>query len=127
MSNFPAIATFLVIGLAATGAAVGAGQATGDPSDVCSIEAHARGGMVEIAGIIDSDTTLAGSYRFEVAGSGPSGNSNINQGGSFEAGPSGPVTLGKVTLNSSGATYDVRLAVSTPGTDFVCQDRIAAR
>jgi len=125
LTRLPLIVTALALGAAAFGVTAGANAAAG--SDLCSIETHARGGMVEIAGIVESDTPISGSYRFEVVSSGPGGKSNINQGGSFNAGPGGPVTLGRVTLGNPGATYDVRLAVSANGNDYVCEDSIAAR
>lgn len=126
--RLPLVATSLALGIAALGVVVGVGRANAaNTADICAIEANAHGGMVEIAGVLDSDVAMSGSYRFEVVSSGPSGNSNINQGGAFTANPGDNVTLGKVTLGNPGAVYDVRLTVSTAGSDYVCEDRIASR
>jgi hypothetical protein len=128
--NVPALATIaaLSLGLAIAGA-MGANQATaastGDTR--CQIQASANNSMTTIEGVINSPTALSGSYQFEVVASGPGGSSNINQGGAFQAPAGSPVTIGKVMLGNPGATYDVKLVISSNDGAFNCADRIASQ
>jgi hypothetical protein len=127
LNTVPAIALALVVALGAGSAAVGANQANTAGPLQCSIEASSHNSTVAIEGVVHSSVAVSGSYSLEVISSGPSGSSNVRQGGVFEAGPGGKTTLGRVNLGSPGATYDVSLSISANGTDLECDDRIAAR
>lgn len=128
LSRLPLFATLAALALATTGVVIGAGQASAASDPVrCEIATSSDHSTLAIEGVVHSDTALSGSYRFNVVSSGPSGSSNISQGGMFQATPNAPVSLGRVMLGSAGAVYDVNLAITANGSSFQCQDRIAAR
>lgn len=89
----------------------------------CEIQAQDQRGMVRLQGVMHADTGLNGTYTFTVKSVGRGGNTNISQGSSFFAGPSGPTTLGMVMLSSGGA-YDVALDVKADGERYRCAERI---
>ncbi|MBZ0228738.1 MAG: hypothetical protein K8F58_09860 [Bauldia sp.] len=118
-------AAALLLGLGATGVAMGAGQAESASGPLrCEIQATTSGGMIALEGVVHADATVSGSYRFRVQSAGYSGNSNIQQGGDFTAGPDGPVTLGQVMLGASGAVYDASLTVTSNGMTVDCAERV---
>ncbi|WP_156458259.1 curli-like amyloid fiber formation chaperone CsgH [Devosia epidermidihirudinis] len=70
----------------------------------CSIQTTLNGNVQSLQGIILSDVNANGTYQFSVRSSGPSGSSNINQGGNFTARAAEPVIVGQVQLNASAKT-----------------------
>lgn len=121
----------LAIGLSAGGYAASAHQSditsTGeiviaDPVR-CELLADSENGRLELESVFHTDMTAQGSYRLQVASSGPSGRSRISQGGYFQANAGAPETLGRVMLGSHGTTYDVQLSVSIDGADYSCSER----
>jgi hypothetical protein len=108
-----------VLGLALAGctAAAGTGTAQAEPLR-CEIVAKASGGTTRLEAIAHADRAVRGSYTFKVASSGPSGSSNIQQGGAFEAGPGRSPTLG---VASFGGRYDARLEITADGRKVDCQ------
>ena len=104
---------------------VGAGQAgtAGAPAH-CEIEASPVNGMVALQGVVHTDAGTSGSYKFHVTSAGGSGNTNIQQGGSFTAGRDGAARLGKVTLGNTGAIYEATLRITANGKSFQCAERV---
>ena len=126
--NIPVLATLTALGIALTGVAIGANQAHAASNDQrCRIEAVSQNAMTAIRGVVESPSSLSGSYQLNVVSSGSGGSSNINQGGAFEAAANIPVTLGQVTLGSPGAVYDVTLSISSNAGNFECTERLASR
>ncbi|RNC93721.1 MAG: hypothetical protein ED558_12645 [Oricola sp.] len=89
----------------------------------CEIQADDQRGMVRLQGVMHADTDVNGTYTFTVKSVGRGGSTNISQGSSFYAGPSGPTTLGMVMLSAGGA-YDVELDVKADGQRYRCAERI---
>lgn len=119
----------LLLGLGALGIAAGASQAgsTGNSASQpvqCEIQATATGGMIALQGIVHSDVATSGAYTFKVASAGGSGNTNIQQGGGFQAGPDAPAMLGKVMLGNTGNVYDAKLKITSNGKTFECAERV---
>ena len=90
----------------------------------CEIQASTSNGQTTIKGVFYSDSEFNGTYRFKVASSQRSGNSNISQGGNFSARSGDIVTLGQVMLGGSGAIYSASLEITTGKAGIVCQKRI---
>lgn len=70
----------------------------------CSVQTTINGNTQSLHGVILSDVDANGTYQFSVRSSGPSGSSNINQGGNFTARAAEPVIVGQVQLNASART-----------------------
>ena len=116
----------LFVGLGAAGLAMGAGQAgsaSGEPVR-CEIQESSMNGMIVLAGVVQADVEVSGSYRFRVVSAGGAGGSNIQQGGDFTAGPDSAVTLGNVMLGGRGATYDATLEIISGGKTVECAERV---
>lgn len=65
----------------------------------CEIRKNDMGNSVELTGVIVSSRAVAGSFRFTVAKSGPSGSSNINQGNRFDLSADKESHVGQVAIN----------------------------
>lgn len=115
-----ALALPVLAGLGGTALAIDAGGSRTQGPLTCAIDVEPRSQMVEIEGVVLADVSVSGSYSFEVRSRGPSGNSNIRQGGGFTAEAGKPATLGKVMLGSAGASYDVRLDIDADGESVTC-------
>ena len=111
----------LLLGAGATAGASSAGSAAAPLG--CAIEATRSGGMLTLEAVVRSDRTVAGSYRFRVAGGGGGGSTNIAQGGEFAAAPGAPASLGSVMLGSRGASYRATLEVTVGGRTLTCDER----
>ncbi len=125
ISRFIAAAGLIAAGLAAAGATTGAVdvQAANHDPVRCEIVAERTGSMVRLAGLMHADREISGEYRFDIRGGGTGGNTNIRQGSTFHAGPSGPTTLGMAML-SAGGSYQVDLDVTANGRTYSCAERI---
>lgn len=128
--RFSAGMVTLLLGLGAGGIAVNAHQTESD--DVasidpvrCEIQANTSRGMTMLESVFHAEDAVNGTYTFKVVKSGPSGSSNIQQGGSFAADANEAVTLGRVSLGGGNATYDVSLSVNADGTSFSCSDHFS--
>ena len=124
-SRFIIAAGLIAGGLAAAGATTGAVdvQAANHDPVRCEIVAEQAGSMVRLAGVMHADHEISGQYQFDIRGGGSGGNTNIRQGSSFHAGPSGPPTLGMAML-SAGGVYSVSLDVTANGETYRCDERI---
>jgi CsgH protein len=119
----------LLIGLGAGGIAVNASQNENETQIVadpvgCEILATTDNSMTTLQGAFHSDEVIAGTYLFKVVKASHSGRSNIQQGGNFAAEGGDNVTLGRVMMGGSGATYEVSLSVTAGGKTYECSDRI---
>ena len=122
----PALFAF---GTAATAAGLVGGAAIGATSDTsgpvqCEIKEISSGRMITLQGVVHTQTTTDGSYTFRVTSAGGSGNTNIRQGGAFQAGPGSPALLGQVMLGKSGAVYNAELQVKAAGKTIKCAERV---
>ncbi|WDR02160.1 curli-like amyloid fiber formation chaperone CsgH [Devosia algicola] len=110
-------------GLAILGFAVTSGQADTANADQlrCGLETTTSNGTVALEARLVSPTDLSGTYRLSIISSGPSGRSNINQGGGFSARANEDVVLGRVSLNSN-AKSNVDFEVSANGATIDCTD-----
>lgn len=84
----------------------------------CEIEIQVTNGMVALEGVVHASPAVAGSYQLRVVSTGSSGNSDIEQGGPFTAGPEGKATLGQVMLGSG--SFDASLAIIVDGAAVSC-------
>ncbi|MEX0956881.1 MAG: curli-like amyloid fiber formation chaperone CsgH [Rhizobiaceae bacterium] len=117
----------VMIGVAAAGAAYAASSGDDDQTPTrCEIRSSQQGSMISLDGVFFADAAASGSYRFQVASVGGSGNTNIRQGGGFSAGAGEVVSLGKVMLGGYGASYDASLEVTLGGETFKCSERVGA-
>ena len=113
-----------LIGAGAAGLAMAAGgDGAGEGPVRCAIETASAGGMLTLEGVVQADVAVSGSYRFRVVGTGGGGSSNVQQGGTFMAGPDAPATLGTVMLGGGG-DYDATLEVMADGMTVTCQERV---
>lgn len=97
-----------------------------DVPEFCAIQAVEQNGAMALQGVVTSPAALSGAYRFEVKAKGPSGSSNIAQGGVFAAKANEATPLGQVLLSSPGATYDVTLTIEANGTSTNCKVKAKA-
>lgn len=101
----------------------GTDKTIADKPVYCEIKASTNNGMTTIEGVFHTDIALDASYRFTVASSGRSGNSNISQGGNFSAQADDALTLGRVMMGGQGAVYNASLEVTTSQNTIVCANR----
>ena len=114
----------LLIGLGAAGFAMGAGPASSTPEPLrCEIQVNSANGMVTLQGVVHADAPVNGQYQFKVVKAGGGGSSNVQQGGSFAAGPGNDATLGQVMLGGGGV-YDANLIVTANGMTVTCEERV---
>jgi hypothetical protein len=115
----------VVLGLATGGVAAAIAQ-TGTAGGLvqCGIDARTASGMTAIEGALLSNAAVAGSYIFQVASKGPSGNSYVSQGGNFAAGANEPVALGRVSLNAD-AQYQIVFEVTVDGDTRDCSKPVS--
>ena len=107
-------AASMVASLAAAFAAVGATQA-GSENLRCEIAASSAHGMLTLEGRAQAREALAGSYSFEVEGTG----TRIRQGGAFDAAAGAIAALGTVRLGGGGP-YEARLTITANGGTVQC-------
>ncbi len=117
----PMAPLFLALGLTGAAFAATGGEASDAPLR-CEIKVGQTGGMISLEGSVETDTRIAGSYRFAVASAGGGGNSRISQGGAFTATPGEIVTLGRVMLGANGV-YDASLELVTDAGTVACEER----
>ena len=114
----------VMLGIAAAGAAYASSDDGETAPTRCEIKATQQGSMISLEGVLVSDSAVTGSYRFQVASVGGSGNTNIRQGGGFSADAGDEVTLGRVMVGGSGAAYDASIEVTLGGETFKCSERV---
>src|SRR6476660_1495912 len=118
-----AVPLFLCLGAAV--AAAGAVAAESPAASLrCEIETRLTNGMIAIEGVVYADAAVAGSYLLRVVSAGSSGNSDIEQGGAFTAGPDRKVTLGQVILGARGS-YKANLDLTVDGKSVTCSERVS--
>ena len=97
-------AALLPLGLAwgaVAGGDLPAGSYASGPS--CDIRVVRSGGGLVLEGVVMSSVPVAGSYDLRISQSGYGGQSNIRQGGEFEAVPGSDSSLGVVSLPATSA------------------------
>lgn len=92
-------------------------QARVAPSFACSLDARDNGSATEITAIVRADQAVSGVYQLSV-GQTVGGQTQINQGGPFEAVAGQRLTLSALTLSGAGLTGS--LAVTADGTTVFC-------
>ncbi|MCP4183893.1 MAG: hypothetical protein GY761_11350 [Hyphomicrobiales bacterium] len=113
----------MILTLGAGDVDVGASQDNSNAKSLrCEVQTSSSRGMITLQGMLYTDKKISGSYHFKVTGRGSSGNSNINQGGEFTAGPDDWVTLGKVMLGKRSTQYDATLKVKINGIALKCSE-----
>lgn len=90
----------------------------------CEIRATPDGDTVTLEALVHADRSVSGSYSFHVEGAGGSGNSDMEQNGTFSATPGRPATLGTVTLEANGTVYDADLDITVGGKRVSCDERV---
>ena len=93
----------------------------------CEITGTDSGGMIALAGHVDTGPETSGTYRLTVQGSGNSGNTSISQGGRFTTSIDGTATLGKVRLGSTGAVYEADLKIAIGSETYSCSQTFGDR
>ncbi len=116
----------VVLGIAAAGAAYASSDDGDTGPAICQIKATQQGSMISLEGVVLADSAVTGTYRFQIASVGGSGNTNIRQGGGFSAGAGDEVTLGKVMVGGYGASYDASLEVTLGGETYQCSERVGS-
>jgi PPE-repeat protein len=80
----------------------------------CEIRMTATPLGVKIDGVVHGRTGRSGSYQLELQKSGPSGHSDVSQGGDFTVGANGEAVVSESELNvSRGDVYRVAMTVSS--------------
>jgi hypothetical protein len=112
--------------LALGGAAVAANAHSDGKSDnlACGVNTSTEGRMISIEGVLQSPEAMTGEYRFALKSSGPSGSSNISQGGAFSATADTRLSLGKVMLNA-GSHTEIDFTITSGGKKFDCSQQLA--
>ncbi|TGT69953.1 hypothetical protein EN802_22420 [bacterium M00.F.Ca.ET.159.01.1.1] len=116
-------ALLAVIAAGATGATAGKDGSTSGPLR-CEIRDTIEADAILLEPLAYADKSASGTYTVSVSGGGASGFANIRQGGAFEAGPGNPASLGRMSLASDGAAYDVKLKVTAGGTSVSCVKQV---
>lgn len=122
----------ILLGLGAAATAVGiASGAIGATTPAgasgplqCEIKAIPSGRMLTLQGVVHADAATGGSYTFRVTSAGGSGNTNIRQGGNFQASPGSPAALGQVMLGNTGAVYNAELQIKAYGKTYKCTEKV---
>ena len=65
----------------------------------CEMRATPDDDTVTLEALVHADRSVSGGYSFHVEGADGSGNSDVEQSGTFSATPGRPATLGTVTLD----------------------------
>lgn len=111
----------IALGAAVTLAPLGASTAAEGLR--CEIRIVSGGGMIGIEPTVLTQDAVRGTYRLRLTGSGPSGRTDVSQGGPFDAAP-GATRLARTSL-SAGASGDAELTVTVGGDAVTCSQRIA--
>jgi len=90
----------------------------------CEIRATPDGDTVTLEALVHADRSVSGGYSFHVEGGGGSGNSDVQQSGTFSATPGRPATLGTVTLEANGTVYNADLDIRVGGNRVSCDERV---
>ncbi|RWA69757.1 curli-like amyloid fiber formation chaperone CsgH [Mesorhizobium sp.] len=117
-------ALLAVIAAGATGATAGKDGSNSGPLR-CEIRDAIEGDAILLEPLVYADKTISGTYAVSVSGDGPSGSANIRQGGTFEASPGNPASLGRMSVGANGAAYDVKLKVIAGSTSVSCAKQVS--
>lgn len=121
--TIPVVLGLGLVGFAATG---GLAETVPAPQAVeCGVVAVLENGMRSLQATVLSPEAISGSYQLKVMTSGPSGRSNISQGGAFSAEANDQVLLGQVRVNAD-ASYKVEFELVANGVKFNCGEPIAS-
>lgn len=88
----------------------------------CEIRIVSGGGMIGIEPTVLTEDAVRGVYRLRLTGSGPSGRTDVSQGGPFDAGP-GATRLARTSL-SAGSRAEAVLTVTVGADAVTCSQRI---
>jgi hypothetical protein len=92
------------------------------PPITCSVLGESQGRGIRFRGRIVSPEGAAGTYLIVIRKSGPSGTSNVSQGGAFTAAAGAETLVGSATLSlEPGADYGVTMQVDADGRSFTCE------
>lgn len=86
----------------------------------CEIRKAAAGDTVQLTGVVSSSVALSGRVRFVLTKSGPSGNSNISQGNSFDLAAGVEDHVSHVTINLQHKDHAVVEFIATSKDGVVC-------
>jgi len=103
------LAALLPLGFA-FGAVAGGDTGAYAESPSCDIRVAHDGGALILEGLVLAPVPISGSYELTISQGGYAGQSNIRQGGDFEAGPASDTSLGVVSLSDHGG-YTATLIV----------------
>ena len=92
----------------------------------CEIVANERNGTMVLESVVHSLESASGSYVLMVASQSGNNRSRVQQGGNFVVDADEAAILGKLMLNSRGATYDVSLKLSVNGRFVECVEKFQA-
>lgn len=92
------------------------------PAIACTIQADRSAGRIALRGRIVAPAGARGAYRFEIQKTGPSGRSNISQGGVFGVPASGETQAGSATFDDAPQTHFIaRLTLDADGRSYSCE------
>ncbi len=111
-------ALFAFIGLAAA-----AMPATASDRLACKIEIVRNPAGLELLALVSAPQPISGQYRLQVTMMAQHGNSTMNHGGTFTAGPGAPQVVGRFSL-AGGGQYMAQLQVTADGHTIDCNERI---
>ena len=87
----------------------------------CEIRKVDVGEAVQLTGVVSSSSALSGQVRFLLVKSGPSGNSNINQGNSFDLAAGAEDHVSHVTISLRHLDHAVVEFVATSKDGVACR------
>jgi len=79
--------------------------------------------MLVLESVVLAEQEVDGLYSLKIKGRGNGGNTNVSQGGGFEAEAHADTVLGTMMLGA-GKSYDVALEVKIGGTVEMCSARV---
>lgn len=87
----------------------------------CWIKVEESADRLSLQGVVAADRPVKGMYQMSLKKKGPSGSSNINQGGDVNLLSSGELLLNRVDLSAEKDTsYSVILSVKIDNDTYVC-------
>jgi hypothetical protein len=95
-------------------------QASSGPL-ACEIRKVGTGEAVQLTGVVSSSAAVAGNARFVLTKSGPSGTSNVNQGGAFDLVAGAEIHVSHVTINLKPEDHALVEFVATSSDGTVCR------
>lgn len=104
-------APLLSLSFAWSAAAGGDVPADDDGGPSCDIRVAYEGSSIVLEGIVFAPVPVSGVYEMQISQGGYAGQSNIQQGGGFEAAPGADGSLGIVSLSRNSGGYVATLTV----------------